>query len=214
MPPSPQHCPPPVPPTGRSPPPTSGWRRGGLGSGRGCRQRDRGGTAGWRARTRSAGTWSKEDAKKGFESCEKAKQWKLGQIRTNFVRISQSRESVNLAISLWAKIARETHTMAPSYEQNTAKSCEIHGTVNLGFKRPVHEGYNVLLKQTGMCVICPSPPACHALRSPTPLLGLLSTSMKSNALPSILAISVHPGQPNSSVCMSCAMQGHRFQRIV
>ena len=31
--------------------------------------------------------------------------------------------------------------MAPSYKQNTAKIGEIHGTVNLGFKRPVHEGY-------------------------------------------------------------------------
>ena len=31
--------------------------------------------------------------------------------------------------------------MAPSYEQNTAKIGEIHGTMNLGFKRPVHEGY-------------------------------------------------------------------------
>ena len=31
--------------------------------------------------------------------------------------------------------------MAPSYEQNTAKIGESHGTVNLGFKRPVHEGY-------------------------------------------------------------------------
>ena len=31
--------------------------------------------------------------------------------------------------------------MAPSYQQKTAKIGEIHGTVNLGFKRPVHEGY-------------------------------------------------------------------------
>ena len=31
--------------------------------------------------------------------------------------------------------------MAPSYEQKTAKIGEIHSTVNLGFKRPVHEGY-------------------------------------------------------------------------
>ena len=31
--------------------------------------------------------------------------------------------------------------MAPSYKQNTAKIGEIHGTVNLRFKRPVHEGY-------------------------------------------------------------------------
>ena len=38
-------------------------------------------------------------------------------------------------------IARETHTMAPSYEQNTLKRCEIHGTMNLRFKWPVHEGY-------------------------------------------------------------------------
>ena len=40
-----------------------------------------------------------------------------------------------------AKVARQKHTIAPSYEQNTAKLGEIHGTVNLGFKRPVHEGY-------------------------------------------------------------------------
>ena len=32
--------------------------------------------------------------------------------------------------------------MAPSYKQNTAKIGEIHGTVNLRFKQPVHEGYN------------------------------------------------------------------------
>ena len=44
-------------------------------------------------------------------------------------------------ISLSAKIARETHTLAPSNVQNTAKIGEIHGTVNLGFKRSVHEGY-------------------------------------------------------------------------
>ena len=44
-------------------------------------------------------------------------------------------------ILLWAKIARQKHTIAPSYEQTTAKIGEIHGTVNLGFKRPVHEGY-------------------------------------------------------------------------
>ena len=31
--------------------------------------------------------------------------------------------------------------MAPSYKQNTANIGEIHGTVNLRFKRPVHEGY-------------------------------------------------------------------------
>ena len=44
-------------------------------------------------------------------------------------------------ISLWAKTARETHTLAASYKQNTAKMGEIHGTVNLGFNRPVHEEY-------------------------------------------------------------------------
>ena len=33
--------------------------------------------------------------------------------------------------------------MAPSYEQNTAKIGEIHATVNLGFKRLVHEGYRL-----------------------------------------------------------------------
>ena len=44
-------------------------------------------------------------------------------------------------ILLWAKIARQKHTIAPSYEQKTAKLGEIYGTVNLGFKRPVHEGY-------------------------------------------------------------------------
>ena len=63
----------------------------GVGSGIGARLQGR------RARTESAGTWSKENAKKGFERCEKAKQWKLGQIRTRFVQISHSRESVNLA---------------------------------------------------------------------------------------------------------------------
>ena len=36
-----------------------------------------------------------------------------------------------------ANMAQETQTMAPSYEQNKAKI----GAVNLGFKRPVHEGY-------------------------------------------------------------------------
>ena len=44
-------------------------------------------------------------------------------------------------ILLWAKVARQKHTIAPSYEQNTRKLGEIHGTVNLGFKRPVHKGY-------------------------------------------------------------------------
>ena len=35
-----------------------------------------------------AGTWLEEEAKKGFESCGKAKQWKSEQIRGNFVRNS------------------------------------------------------------------------------------------------------------------------------
>ena len=48
-------------------------------------------------------------------------------------------------ISLWAKIARQKHTMVPRYEQNTAQIGEIHGTVNLRFKRPVHEGYIVVV---------------------------------------------------------------------
>ena len=33
------------------------------------------------------------------------------------------------------------NTMAPSYAQGTAKSCQIHGTVNVPFKRPVHARY-------------------------------------------------------------------------
>ena len=45
-------------------------------------------TASWRAETESAATWSKEDARKGFESCEKAEQWKRGQIHTKNVPIS------------------------------------------------------------------------------------------------------------------------------
>ena len=43
-----------------------------------------------------------------------------------------------------AKMAQETQTMAPSYEQNKAKICQIHATVNLPFKRPLHEGYKDL----------------------------------------------------------------------
>ena len=35
-----------------------------------------------------AGTCSEEEAKKGFESCEKAKQWKLWRIRTKIARNS------------------------------------------------------------------------------------------------------------------------------
>ena len=38
-------------------------------------------------------------------------------------------------------LVRVTRTMKPSYEQNTTKNCEIHGTVDLRFKRPVHEGF-------------------------------------------------------------------------
>ena len=56
-----------------------------------------------------------------------------------------------------AKIAQETQTMAPSYEQNKARIGEIHGTVNLGFKRPVHEGYTLSL-----CYVPPLP-SCVAL---------------------------------------------------
>ena len=56
----------PVPPTGTSPAPIDGGRRGGLGSGRGCRQRGRAATTSWRAVTESARTCSKKDAKKGF----------------------------------------------------------------------------------------------------------------------------------------------------
>ena len=86
--PSPRHHPPPVPLTGRSPPPFGGGRRGGLGTAPGCRQEDRGGTAGRRATTKCARTWSQKAVKKGFESCEKAKQWRLGQILVKFIRIS------------------------------------------------------------------------------------------------------------------------------
>ena len=34
--------------------------------------------------------------------------------------------------------------MAPSYTQNTAKSCQIRTTVNLPFKRPLHAKYRVI----------------------------------------------------------------------
>ena len=37
--------------------------------------------------------------------------------------------------------------MAPSYKQNTAKIGEIRGTVNLGFKRPVHKGYTYTVQR-------------------------------------------------------------------
>ena len=43
-----------------------------------------------------------------------------------------------------AKMAQETQKMAPSYKQTKAKIREIHGTMNLGFKRPVHEGYKAI----------------------------------------------------------------------
>ena len=46
--------------------------------------------------------------------------------------------------------------MAPSYKQNTAKIGEIHGTVNLRFKRPVHEGYMV----AGDIVLTVAPREC------------------------------------------------------
>ena len=100
--------PPPVPPTGRSPPPFGGGRRGGLGTAPGCRQQDHGVIAGRTAATKSARTWSQKVTKKGFRSCEKAKHWRVGQIdvkfvrnsyeiRTNFVRISYEFDSlVNL----------------------------------------------------------------------------------------------------------------------
>ena len=42
--------------------------------------------------------------------------------------------------TILANITRETYTMAPSYAQNRAKDCQIHTTVNLPFKRPLHEG--------------------------------------------------------------------------
>ena len=35
--------------------------------------------------------------------------------------------------------------MAPNYTQNTAKSSQIHTTVDLPFKRPLHTGYNLAL---------------------------------------------------------------------
>ena len=41
-----------------------------------------------RAATKSDGTWSQKEAKKGSESCEKAKQWELGQIHLKFVKNS------------------------------------------------------------------------------------------------------------------------------
>ena len=69
--PSPLHRPPPVPPTGRSPPPFGGQRRGGLGTALGCRQQDRGETARRRAATKFAGTWSQQEANKGFETVRK-----------------------------------------------------------------------------------------------------------------------------------------------
>ena len=81
----PLHRPPPVPPTGRSPPPFGGGRRGGLGIAPGCRQQGRGGTEERRAATKSVATWSQKTVKKGFESREKAKQWRLGQIHVKSV---------------------------------------------------------------------------------------------------------------------------------
>ena len=68
--------------------PIGGVRRGGLGTVPTCRQQDRSGTAKRRAATMFAGTWSEEEAKKGFESFGKAKQWKLQLIQTEFLPIS------------------------------------------------------------------------------------------------------------------------------
>ena len=75
----------------------------------------------------------------------------FGCVSFTFTRISPNvlnhatTSNLQIALICWillsAKIARQKHTMAPSYEQKTAKIGEIHGTVNLGFKRPDHEGY-------------------------------------------------------------------------
>ena len=89
--PSPLHHPPPVPLTGRSPPPCGGGRRGGLGTAPGCWQQDRGGNAGRRAVTRCAGTWSQKAIKKGLRVVRKRNTGERGnsrEIRTKFVRIS------------------------------------------------------------------------------------------------------------------------------
>ena len=56
--------------------------------------------------------------------------------------------------------------MAPSYKQNTAKIGEIHGTVNLSFKRPVHEGYMVLVRGSGGRVARAGRPACCVMLPP------------------------------------------------
>ena len=55
--------------------------------------------------------------------------------------------------------------MAPSYEQKTAKIGEIHGTVNLGFKRPVHEGYIPAIQ----CVVTPDNRRSQGLSPPQKL---------------------------------------------
>ena len=68
------------------------------------------------------------------------------------------------------KIVRETHTMAPSYEQNKAKIGEIHCTVNLGFKRPVHEGCTTAYGTTHHRVHTPHnmpQPAKHPTNNPS-----------------------------------------------
>ena len=61
----------------------------GLVVGQGNGSRIMAGTAGWRAGTESAATWSKEYARKDFESCEKGKTVEMGvnsyKKRTNLV---------------------------------------------------------------------------------------------------------------------------------
>ena len=58
--------------------------------------------------------------------------------------------------------------MASSYAQNTANTGEIHGTVNLPFQRPVHEGYIVSSvrpwdpQQRRKADLCPANGANHA----------------------------------------------------
>ena len=73
-----QIIPPPVPPTRTSPPPIDGGRRGGLGSGRGCRLRGRGARPGLRVETLVCWDIVKREEREGFESCNKAKEWKGG----------------------------------------------------------------------------------------------------------------------------------------
>ena len=58
-----------------------------------------GGTAGRRAGTKYPGTWSQEEANKGFESCEKAKKWKLWQIQRKFVQICTNFEIFDSSVN-------------------------------------------------------------------------------------------------------------------